>query len=116
MIRARLKVLALAALLITAAVPDCMAQVQSSTDAMACCRSMPCTPANRSQDCCKKMVQIPNVFSLAPARIYGAVPLVQVAAVPVLGLAARAIASTRHAEVKQDPPGELFTLHRSLRI
>lgn len=117
MVRARLTVLALAALLITAAVPDCMAQVQANADAMTCCRSMPCTPANRSQDCCKKMVQIPNVFSPAPARTNGAGSLVQLGVAPPTRTTARDVTPLRRAEVKQhSPPGELFTLHQSLRI
>lgn len=117
MVRARLAVLALGALLITAAVPDCMTQVEASADTMACCRSMPCTPSNRSQDCCKKMVRIPNVFSQGPARANGSVPLVEFAAAPAITPAGRAVMSIRRAEVNQhSPPEEFFTLHQSLRI
>lgn len=117
MIRVRLTVLALAALLVTAAVPDCMAQAQAGASAMACCRSMPCTPANHSHDCCKKMVQVPVVFSLAPTRTHGPGPLVEIAMVPVMGLAAHTVTLAQRSDAAQhSPPGELVTLHQPLRI
>jgi len=110
-------VVALAALLVIAAVPDCMARAQAGASAKACCRSMPCTPANQGRDCCKNMVQVPNLFSLTPGRTDGSRPLVELAMVPVARLAAHSMTPDQRLEVAQlSPPGELSAPHQLLRI
>jgi len=45
---------------------DCMSAMAQDPQAMKCCGSMPCAPANHGQDCCKNMVA-PQVASVLPA-------------------------------------------------
>jgi hypothetical protein len=43
---------------------DCLA-MSADQQSMKCCKTMPCDPANRAHDCCKKMVS-PQVASVLP--------------------------------------------------
>ena len=44
---------------------DCLA-MSADQQSMKCCKTMPCDPANRAHDCCKKMVS-PQVTSVLPS-------------------------------------------------
>jgi len=63
------------------------------------------------------MVQVPIVFSLAPARTNGSGPLVDLAMVPAVRLAAHTVTPAQRSDAaRHSPPGKLLTLHQPLRI
>jgi hypothetical protein len=98
---------------------DCFAPASMDKQAIECCASMPCHPANLGHDCCKSStagpvcaVPAPSAFAATALRTAGPVA-VSVLARPWppperIGDAATA---TAHA-----PPLELYTLHLSLLI
>jgi len=76
MVRMRAKILALALVFAIGLgfVPDCFSQAAaSSAAAMACCKSMPCNPANHARDCCRRISRRSVAFVLtsgpAPVRL-----------------------------------------------
>lgn len=85
---------------------------------MKCCGSMPCTPHNQDQGCCRSMVspQAPNMLPAQHASLQApAVALVQYIRIVDLaqGLPYPAITAPRSP---QHSPPELYTLHSSLLI
>jgi hypothetical protein len=96
---------------------DCMSAMGMDQQAMRCCRSMPCTPANRSQGCCKNMLsaQMPNMLPVQHVSLH--VPTLTTIEYPrlteVLG---HAPALPLFVEAQQHSPPELYTLHASLLI
>ena len=96
---------------------DCMSAMAQDPQAMKCCGSMPCAPANHGQDCCKNMVA-PQVASVLPAKqipLHG--PVVAVIEYPLTLEIVRA-APSRSAAVSapQHSPPDLYTLNASLLI
>lgn len=85
--------------------------------AMQCCRSMPCTPANRSQGCCKNMLSAsaPKMLPGHHAALHG--PTVSAIEYPLwtetLGYAPEPYSIV---EAQQHSPPDLYTLHASLLI
>jgi len=114
---ARKIVFLLAAFLLAATALDCLAQGQIGDEAMACCRSMPCTPANQSHDCCKTMVsgRTPSVLPTARTSLH-APPVAVVGHAPMLEVASLIPVLTPPVEPQQHSPPELYTLHLSLLI
>src|SRR5207237_620345 len=55
-------------------VADCQAMSLDS-QAMHCCRTMPCHPASRAHDCCKKMVSPQTWTTLPSVHIPDSAPL-----------------------------------------
>ena len=82
-----------------------------------CCRSMPCTPANRGQGCCKTMVSA-QVLGLVPSghaslnpptlSLIGSLATTELAPLPRVPRSA--------SKIERPPPQELYTLHASLLI
>lgn len=69
MIRMRAQILALALALSLGSgfVPDCFSHAASSSaSAMACCKSMPCNPANHTRDCCRRISHRSVAYVLSP--------------------------------------------------
>ena len=96
---------------------DCMSSMAQDPQAMKCCGSMPCAPANHGQDCCKNMVA-PQVASVLPAKqvsLHGTV--VGVIKYPQTLEMVRA-APSRFVAVRtpQHSPPDLYTLNASLLI
>ena len=114
---ARKIVFLLAAFLLAATALDCLAQGQIGDEAMACCRSMPCTPANQNHDCCKTMVsgRTPSVLPTARASLH-APPVAVVGQAPMLEVASLIPVLMPPVEPQQHSPPELYTLHVSLLI
>ena len=96
---------------------DCMSALTQDQQAMTCCGSMPCAPANHGQDCCKSMVsaQTPNMLPAKHVSLHA----------PTLGSAeyARMLEVDPSAavhpvvvEAQQHSPPDLYTLNASLLI
>jgi len=96
---------------------DCMSAMAQDPQAMKCCGSMPCAPANHGQDCCKNMVA-PQVASVLPAKqipLHG--PVVAVIEYPLTLEIVRANPSRFVAvNAPQHSPPDLYTLNASLLI
>jgi hypothetical protein len=115
MFRKITSLVAAASFLLLMQVADCMA-MSADQQTMKCCRTMPCSPANHSHDCCKKMVsaQAPSVLPAvhgplsAPAAITAEPVLIAEMSRPVV-IFWPAIAPPQHS-----PP--LYTLYASLLI
>ena len=102
---ARLKtclLLSLAALLLVDAA-DCFATAQRRDQDMECCQSMPCSPANQSHDCCKKMVVERDPYVL-PAASSVAPVFVAVSRAPVLVMLPPAMAQALSVEARDHAP------------
>jgi hypothetical protein len=116
MIRKITSLAAAAAFILLVQVADCMA-MSADQQMMNCCRSMPCDPANRAQDCCKKMVsaEMPSVLPVAHVPLSAPVaiaaeplPMAQIA--QMTGTFQPAIAPPQHS------PPDLCTLYASFLI
>jgi hypothetical protein len=96
---------------------DCMSAMAQDPQAMKCCGSMPCAPANHEQDCCKNMVA-PQVASVLPAKqvsLHG--PVLAVVKCPLKLEIVRATPSRFVAvNAPQHSPPNLYTLNASLLI
>lgn len=96
---------------------NCMPAMAMDPQAMQCCRSMPCTPANRSQGCCKNMLS-----SSAPSMLPGHHAALHSPAVTAIEypLVIRILryAPERYSivEAQQHSPPDLYTLHANLLI
>jgi len=96
---------------------DCVTPADASKQAMQCCRTMPCTPANKSHNCCKTMIfaHAPNILPVG--RVSLTTPTV------VAIDYARALQNTQFIPVarvvienQQHSPPTLYTLSVSLLI
>ncbi len=96
---------------------DCMTSLTPDQQTMQCCGSMPCTPANKSHDCCKTMVfgRTATVLPTAPASL-NAPPGAVVEHAPMLEIASFIPVLTPPVKPQQHSPPELYTLHLSLLI
>jgi len=96
---------------------DCMSAMAQDPQAMKCCGSMPCAPANHGQDCCKNMVapQTPSVLPAKQLSLHG--PVIAVVEYPLTLEIVRA-ASSRFVAVRAalHSPPDLYTLNASLLI
>jgi hypothetical protein len=96
---------------------DCMSAMAQDPQAMKCCGSMPCAPANHGQDCCKNMVapQAPSVLPAKQVSLHG--PVVAVVEYPVTLEIVHATPSRFVAvNAPQHSPPDLYTLNASLLI
>jgi hypothetical protein len=96
---------------------NCMPAMAMNPQAMQCCRSMPCTPANRSQGCCKNMLSAsaPSMLPGHHAALHG--PAVVAIEYPIVSEILRyAPAPYSIIESPQHSPPDLYTLHASLLI
>lgn len=96
---------------------DCAAAFSQDQQAMRCCGTSACTPANQSHGCCKTMNSTETPRMLVKARASLDVPTVAVANhAPLLETAL----PTRSLPLAFDPqeysPPDLYTLHGSLLI
>lgn len=96
---------------------DCMSALTLDQQNMRCCGSMPCTPANHSQGCCKNM-ESPETPSILPAAHVCLHPPV-VATMEYSGMTPviwQTSAPPPSIGTEQHSPPELYTLHASLLI
>lgn len=96
---------------------DCMSPLTPDQQTMQCCGSMPCSPANKSHDCCKTMIsgRTPSVLTTARASL-GAPPVVAIQHAPTLEIASFVPVALPPVEAQQHSPPKLYTLHLSLLI
>jgi hypothetical protein len=96
---------------------DCTSAITLDQQAMKCCGSIPCTPANHSDGCCKNMAsaQTPNMLPARHVSLHA--PIIATVEYP------RTIEIVRSTPtppaiiyVQQHSPPELYTLHASLLI
>lgn len=96
---------------------DCMAAFSQDQQAMQCCGTSACTPANQSHGCCKTMnsTEIPRM--LVKARVSLDVPTVMVVEhAAALDTAMVTPLISPAFELQLYSPPELYTLHSSLLI
>ena len=111
-----LLLLAVAAVLLLYSM-DCFSPGSADAQAMECCATMPCTPANHSHDCCKTMGSAPTPSVLPTARVLLNPPLLAVIEhQPALEIARFVPVIPQPAEAQQHSPPELYTLYASLLI
>jgi len=95
---------------------DCMAAFSQDQQAMQCCGTSTCTPANQSR-CCKTMNSTETPMMVLTAGASLDMPAVVVERTPVLDTAMlTSLKSTEFEEVQLYSPPELYTLHSSLLI
>ena len=97
--------------------PDCMSALTLDQQSMRCCGTMPCTPANHSQDCCKHMAspETPNILPTSHVSLHP--PIAATIEYPqMLALVSQTWAPPPSIETQQHSPPELYTLHASLLI
>jgi hypothetical protein len=96
---------------------DCMAAFSQDQQAMQCCGTSTCTPANQSHGCCKTMNSTETPMMVVTARASMDMPAVVVERTPVLDTAMLTpLKSTILEEAQLYSPPELYTLHSSLLI
>ena len=97
---------------------DCFTPAMADAQAMECCATMPCTPANQNSDCCKTMVSgQPSYFQPVAKASVQPPSEIAIATTPELQLPrwhrvpVRAVDANEHG-----PPRELYIFHLSLLI
>ena len=96
---------------------DCMAAYSQDHQAMLCCGTSACAPANQTHGCCKAMssTEVPTMLVKARASLE-APPVAVVEHAPILEPAVfLPLTSSLFEPQRYDPP-ELYTLHSSLLI
>jgi len=96
----------------------CFGYSQGDEPSMECCASMPCTPANKTHDCCKTMVQKQDPYS-QPAPKVSFQPPVEIAVATVLDFEPHEISVPLQRPLdanEHGPPQELYTVYLSLLI
>jgi hypothetical protein len=96
---------------------DCMAAFSQDQQAMQCCGTSECSPANQSHGCCKTMTspETPRMLVKARASLEApAVAVVRHASMLETAMVTPLIPSS--FEPQQYSPPELYTLHSSLLI
>ena len=113
----RLLLLIAAGLLILGQFADCMPAMASNQQSMKCCASMPCTPANRPQNCCKTMNASRSSNMLPTVQATLQAPAISIVEdVRMFEGAIRISVLPLEAEAPQHSPPELYTLYASLLI
>lgn len=95
---------------------DCMA-MSADQQTMKCCRTMPCSPANRAHDCCKKMVSAHSPSVLPIPHVLLSAPLaIAVEPLPVAEVTRLTEIFWPGIDPPQHSPPDLYTLYASLLI
>ena len=96
---------------------DCMVAFSQDQQAMQCCGTSTCTPANQSHGCCKTMNSTETPRMLVKARASLDVPAVAVVEhAPALEKATSTLLVPPVFESQVYPPPDLYTLHSSLLL
>jgi hypothetical protein len=96
---------------------DCLAALSQNQEAVQCCGTSQCTPANQSHGCCKTMTSTEIPRMLVKARVSLNVPVVAVVErAPVLETAMFTPPISPSFESRQYRPPDLYALHSSLLI
>jgi hypothetical protein len=109
-------VLALGAVLVLQ-IADCASAMTPDQQSMQCCGSMPCSPGNKTQGCCKTMNSAPAPNVIVKARVSVTAPAIVIAWYPSMTEFVRRTATPpAKVEVQEYSPPELYTLHAALLI
>ena len=104
-----------ASFILLAQFADCMA-MSADQQTMKCCHTMPCSPANHSHDCCKKMVST-QTASVLPIHVPLSAPLeIAVEPLPIAEMARLTEIFWPGIDPPQHSPPDLYTLYASLLI
>lgn len=96
---------------------DCMSALTLDQKSMQCCGSMPCTPANHSQSCCKHMMSSETPSMLPAGHVSLHIPAVAPVEYPrMLAIVWQTSTPPLIVDTQQHSPPELYTLHASLLI
>jgi hypothetical protein len=96
---------------------DCLAAFSQEQQAMQCCGTSQCTPANQSHGCCNSMTSTEIPRMLVKSRVSLDVPIVAVVEHAAALETARFTPSISLSfEPQQYSPPELYTLYSSLLI
>jgi len=96
---------------------DCIAAFSRDQQAMQCCGTSACTPANQSHDCCKAMTPTETPKMLVKVRVSLDVPaFADVEHAPMLKAVMFTPLISSSFEPQRYFPPELYTLHGSLLI
>jgi hypothetical protein len=96
---------------------DCRAAFSQDQQAVQCCGTSQCTPANQSQGCCKTMTSTEIPRMLVKARLSLNVPIAAVLEhARALETATFKPSISLSFKPQQYSPPELYTLHGSLLI
>jgi hypothetical protein len=104
-----------AVLLLQAA--DCASAMAPDQQSMQCCGSMPCSPTNKTQGCCKTMNSAPAPSVIVKARVSASTPpVVAVRYSYLTEFVRRNSLPPATLEMQEDSPPDLYTLHAVLLI
>lgn len=96
---------------------DCMAAMGADQASMQCCRTMPCTPANHDQPCCKHMVSASDPAMLPGYHLSLHAPTVAVTQYPAIAeILDNSPEPSLVVQAQQHSPPNLYTLHVCLLI
>ena len=97
---------------------ECRTPLNLEQQAMQCCATMACTPANKGHDCCKRIASgHANYFQAAVKASLQAPGLMAVAAVPKQDIPSFPTMTARPLDANEHPPPrELYTVYLSLLI
>src|SRR3981189_2840331 len=109
-------VLALGAVLVLQ-IADCASAMTPDQQSMQCCGSMPCSPGNNTQGCCKTMNSAPAPSAIVKARVpVPAPPGDAVWHASMTEFVRRTAPPPAKVEVQVYSPPELYALHAALLI
>jgi hypothetical protein len=113
MFRKITSLMAAASFILLVQVADCMTSADQQT--MKCCRTMPCSPSNRSHDCCKKMVSGQTLIVLPLTHVLSAPLAIAAEAPPIVqDRQTTELFWPRFEPPQHSPP--FYTLYASLLI
>lgn len=96
---------------------DCLSPMTLDQKGMQCCGSMPCTPANHSQGCCKHMMSSETPSMLPAGGVSLHVPVVAAVEYPrMLAIVLQTPTPPIIVDTHQHSPPDLYTVHASLLI
>jgi hypothetical protein len=116
MFRRITSIVAALSLLLLVPFADCLA-MSVDQQSMKCCKTMPCDPANRAHDCCKKMVSPQIASDLPNIHVSFEVPNVvtsELLTVPEIGETLPWLGTP--IEAPQHAPPPLYILYAHLLI
>ena len=97
-------------------VAECQA-LSADQQAMKCCRSMPCHPANHKHDCCKNMVSLQTLSILPRPHVPLSVPVAAPAGpLPVIEIVRSPEIFWPKIDAPQHAPPDLYIIYASLLI
>lgn len=118
MLMKRLLVVVAAAAILFLQVQSCMSAETPNEQNMQCCKSMPCTPMNKGQGCCKNMVS-PKAPNMLPTHHESLQPpgVASVEYFQAMNPVFRTISHpSEPVVVQQHSPPELYKIHLSFLI